>query len=69
LKLKKHIFRNRKDAFEKLCNVLPINEIMQEKWIVLATSAGGVPIGLQLAEKLNAKFDFLFTKKLFTSKK
>ncbi|MEA3352580.1 MAG: phosphoribosyltransferase family protein [Campylobacterota bacterium] len=68
MKIEKHIFQNREDALDQLCNVLPIKEMMQEKWIVLATSSGGVPIGLGLSKRLNADFDFLFTKKIFTSK-
>ena len=47
---------------------LPMDEMKQEKWVVLATSSGGVPIALLLAKDLNAQFDFLFTQKVFTPK-
>ncbi len=60
------IFANRKEAAELLYEVLPTDDMKEENWIILATSAGGVPIALDLANKLNAKFDYLFTKKIFT---
>ncbi|MCD4759041.1 MAG: ABC transporter [Arcobacteraceae bacterium] len=49
-----------------LYSVLPTEDMKKEQWIILAISAGGVPIALDLAKKLNAKFDYLFTKKIFT---
>ena len=61
-------FKNRKDAFNQLCEILPIKSLQSEKWIVLAISAGAVPIALDLSEKLKADFDYLFTEKIFTSK-
>ena len=42
----------------QLCKVLPMDEMKQEKWVVLATSSGGVPIALLLAKDLNAQFEF-----------
>ena len=68
MKLKNIMFENREDAFNSLHKILPINEMMQEEWIVLATSAGAVPIAILMAKKLKAKFDFLFTKKIFAFK-
>lgn len=61
-------FKNRKEAFEQLCNTLPVSQMKDEEWIVLAISTGGVPIALDLAKKINAKFDFLFTEKIFTKR-
>lgn len=66
MKLDNLIFKNRKEAFQMLYNVLPTNDMKQEKWIVLATSAGGVPIAIEVAKKLNADFDFIFTEKIYT---
>lgn len=68
MKTDNKIFKNRKDAFHKLCEVLPIKEMQNEKWIVLAISSGAVPIAIDLSEKLKADFDYLFTQKIFTSK-
>jgi len=55
------IFKNRKEAFKMLYDVLPTEDMRQEHWILLATYAGGVPIAIEIAKKLNADFDFLFT--------
>jgi len=68
LKIDKVIFKDREEAFQRLCQVLPIQEMKQEEWIILAISSGGVPIALNLASELNGKFDYLFTQKLFTKK-
>ena len=64
--IKKRIFKDREDAANKLLDVLPIKEMLQEDWIILGTSAGAVPIALIIAKALNAQFDFLFTEKIFT---
>ncbi|BFU76788.1 phosphoribosyltransferase [Arcobacter sp. 15-2] len=68
MKIEKTIFKNRKDAFHKLYELLPLTEMQEEKWIVLAISSGGVPIAMDLSEKIKADFDYLFTQKIFTSK-
>ena len=66
--MKNKIFKNRKDAFHQLCRVLPIKEMQNEKWVVLAISSGAVPIAIDLSEKLKGDFDYLFTQKIFTPK-
>ncbi|MEA3512432.1 MAG: phosphoribosyltransferase family protein [Campylobacterota bacterium] len=68
MKIEHIVFENRYDAFEQLCNVLPISDMKQEEWIILAISSGAVPIALNLTRKLDGKFDFLFTKKIYTKK-
>lgn len=60
------IFKDRKEAANMLYDVLPTVDMKKEQWIILAISAAGVPIALDLAKKLNAKFDYLFTKKIYT---
>ena len=60
------IFKDRKEAANMLYDVLPTMDMIKEQWIILAISAAGVPIALDLAKKLNAKFDYLFTKKIYT---
>ena len=62
------LFKNREDAFIKLSEVLPLDEMVQESWIVIATSAGAVPIAFRLAQRLNANFDFMFTHKVTAPK-
>ena len=66
--MKNKIFKNRKDAFHQLTDVLPIQDMLSEKWIILAISSGAVPIAIDLSEKIKADFDYLFTHKIFTSK-
>ncbi len=66
--MRNNLFKNREDACDQLSNILPLNQMQQESWIVIATSSGGVPIAFNLANKLNAKFDFIFTQKIDASK-
>ena len=68
MKLDNKIFKNRKDAFHQLCDILPIQDMQDEKWIIIAISSGAVPIAIDLSEKFNADFDYLFTHKIYTSK-
>ena len=63
--MKNKIFKNRKDAFHQLCERLPLKEMKNEKWVVLAISSGAVPIAIDLSEKLKGDFDYLFTQKIF----
>ncbi len=62
--MQKILFKNRQDASTKLANILPLEQMQQESWIIIATSAGAVPIAFELVGKLNAKFDFIFTEKI-----
>ena len=61
-------FISREDAACQLIDVLPIDKMQEENWLVLATSVGSVPIAKKVSEVLNADFDYLFTHKVFTSK-
>ena len=69
MKLDNKIFKNRKDAFHQLCDILPIQDMQDEKWIIIAISSGAVPIAIDLSEKFNADFDYLFTQKNIYIKK
>lgn len=66
MKLEHIIFKNRLEAAQMLYKVLPTENMKKEKWIILAISAGAVPIALEIASNLDAQFDYLFTKKIFT---
>ncbi len=66
--MKKILFKNRDDAFKQLCKALPLKEMSLEPWLIIATSAGAVPIAYKLAEKLNVDFDFMFTEKINAKK-
>lgn len=56
------MFRNRKDAGEKLADAL--EKYRAENPIILAIPRGGVEVGLQVAKKLNADFSLIITRKL-----
>lgn len=58
-------FKNREVAAYKLLDILPIENMKLEDWIVLSTSCGGYPIANIIAKELNAKLDMLFSKKIF----
>ncbi|MEA1914537.1 MAG: phosphoribosyltransferase family protein [Campylobacterota bacterium] len=59
------LFFNRDEAVEALVGSMPLEKMKLENWIVLATSANGVPIAVQIANQLNSSFDFLFSEKIY----
>lgn len=61
---KKNIFKNRDDASAFLIKVLPVENMKLENWIVIATSTGGLPISRNIANKIDASIDFMFTEKI-----
>lgn len=56
------MFRNRKDAGEKLADALEKYRV--ENPIILAIPRGGVEVGLQVARRLNADFSLVIARKL-----
>ncbi len=56
------MFKNRKDAGEKLAQALEKYRI--ENPVILAIPRGGVEVGLQVAAKLNADFSLIIARKL-----
>ena len=56
------MFKNRKDAGEKLAKLL--KSIKAEKPLILAIPRGGVDVGLQVAKELNADFSLIVARKL-----
>jgi putative phosphoribosyl transferase len=62
--MKNILFKNREDSLQQLIDILPLDEMRKESWIVIATSAGGVPIAYGLSKILNSSFDFMFTYKV-----
>ena len=61
-------FKNREDAAKQLIEVLPIEQMKQEEWIVMSTSTGGYKIAQIIARELGAKADFLFSDKIYAPK-
>lgn len=58
-------FKNREVAAYKLLDVLPIDSMRQEEWIVIASSYGGFEIAKIIAHSLNGKFDIMFSSKIY----
>jgi putative phosphoribosyl transferase len=56
------MFKNRKDAGEKLAQAL--EKYRKENPVILAIPRGGVEVGLQVAAKLNADFSLIIARKL-----
>ena len=56
------MFKNRKDAGEKLAKAL--EKYREENPVILAIPRGGVEVGLQVAAKLNAEFSLIIARKL-----
>jgi putative phosphoribosyl transferase len=56
------MFKNRKDAGEKLAKAL--EKYRTEKPVVLAIPRGGVEVGLQVSKKLGADFSLIIARKL-----
>jgi len=67
MKQDKKIFKNREEAALKLLDVLPIDSMKLEKWIVIACSYGGYKMAKIIANALNADFDIMFNQKIFAS--
>ena len=67
MKIEKFTFKDREDAYLQLCDNLPLENMLEENWHVLATSLGGVPIAKKIAKKLDSSFDYIFTHKIFAS--
>lgn len=57
-------FKNREVAAYRLIDVLPIEKMKLEEWIVISSSYGGYVIAKIISETLNAKLDILFTEKI-----
>lgn len=57
-------FKNREVAAYRLLDVLPIDQMKLENWIVLSSSFGGFEIAKVIADTLNAKLDIMFSEKI-----
>ena len=56
----KNILKNRENAAKKLLEVLPMQQIKEEKWNIIAVSKGGLELGSFLKGRLKNKLDILF---------
>ncbi|MCK9161841.1 MAG: ABC transporter [Arcobacteraceae bacterium] len=62
--VEKDIFKDRVDAASHLLKILPIENMKLENWIIVATSMGGLVIADEIASKIDAKIDYIFTHKI-----
>ncbi len=58
-------FKNREDASYQLLDILPVNNMKLDEWIIVSASKGGYPIAKTIAKILNAKLEIFFTAKIF----
>lgn len=59
-------FKNRVDAANKLIDILPIESMKLENWVVVASSFGAYPIAKIIANTLDSKFKMMFSNKIFS---
>lgn len=59
-------FKNREVAAYRLIDILPINKMKLEEWIVISTSYNGLPVAKIVANELNAKLDIMFSRKIYS---
>lgn len=57
-------FKNREVAAYRLLDVLPIQQMKLEDWIVISSSFGGYSIAKIIADTLGAKLDIMFSDKI-----
>jgi putative phosphoribosyl transferase len=56
----KNILKNRQDAAQKLLDVLPMHQIKEEQWSIIAVSRGGLELGSYLKGNLSNELNILF---------
>jgi len=59
-------FKNREVAAYRLVDVLPMDKMKLEDWIVISSSYGGYPIAKIIARELDAKPDIMFSSKVYS---
>jgi putative phosphoribosyl transferase len=65
MNLDKIYFKNREEAAKKLLEVLPIDSMRLEKWIIVSVSNGGYEIAKIIAKELDAKYEIMFNEKIY----
>lgn len=60
-----NLLKNRDDAKRKLMEILPLSKMLNENWIVIAISTGGLYLADKIVKPLpNATLELLFTEKV-----
>lgn len=65
MNLDKIYFKNREEAAKKLLEVLPIDSMRLEKWIIISVSNGGYEIAKIIAKELDAQYEIMFNEKIY----
>ena len=65
MNLDKIYFKNREEAAKKLLEVLPIDTMRLEKWIIISVSNGGYEIAKIIAKELDAQYEIMFNEKIY----
>ncbi|MGB6329741.1 MAG: phosphoribosyltransferase family protein [Halarcobacter sp.] len=58
-------FKNRDVAAYRLIDVLPMDKMKLEEWLVISASYGGYPIAKIIAKELDATPDIMFSRKIY----
>jgi putative phosphoribosyl transferase len=61
MKKYKGILPDRAQAAQKLKDVLPMQRLKDEKWMIISVSRGGLQLGRHIKGKLENELDFLFS--------
>ena len=61
MKKYKHILKNRKDAAQKLKDVIPMQRLKDESWKLVAVSSGGLELASHIIGRFPNELDFLFS--------
>lgn len=60
------LFASKEEAASKLMEVLPVERLKEEKWIIVSISLQSATMAEMIAKKLNLYYDFLFTEPILT---
>ena len=58
-------FKNRDVAAYRLIDILPMDKMKLEEWLVISASYGGYPIAKIIAKELDATPDIMFSRKIY----
>ncbi len=65
---RKYMFKDRSDAAEKLKEQLPLEQMKQEKWHLVAVSSGGLELIHHFNSRMQLEKDFLFSAGIYAPK-
>lgn len=60
----KHILKDRKDAAQKLRDIIPMQRVKEEEWDFVAVSSGGLELASLIRGGLKNRIDFIFSESI-----